>query len=176
MNHVLNVTKDGDSMTCLSPISSVPSSSLCSFQHPSTTEASLIVFLTLQWICSCMSQNPSMAELGSDVWRPPCPQLKHSHLELVAQGCVQMTFECLQEWRPHNFSEKPMLVLRHPFSEKNDSLCSKGPSCFSVGVHCLLCCHWVPLERAWPCSLCTFPSGFCAHWQNSPYTWVTCIL
>lgn len=35
---------------------------------------------------------------GHQVQPPPPPQLKQDHLELWAQGCVQLAFECLQKW------------------------------------------------------------------------------
>lgn len=40
---------------------------LTMISQPSTTYASLIIFLILHWIFSCMSQNHSMAEVGSNL-------------------------------------------------------------------------------------------------------------
>ena len=55
-------------------------------------------------------QNHRMAEVGRDLWRwfSPTPLcLKQGHLEQVAQNCVLLGFEHLQEWRIHNLSEQP---------------------------------------------------------------------
>lgn len=35
------------------------------------------------------------------------PLLKQTYLEPAVQNCVQMTFEHLQGWRPHNLSGQP---------------------------------------------------------------------
>lgn len=61
-----------------------------------------------------------MAEIGSDVWRPPCPLLKQSHLELVSQACVlgKMTLEYLQEWKTPQPLWEAEAYVGPPLSEK----------------------------------------------------------
>lgn len=51
-----------------------------------------------------------------DIWSSPL--LKQGHLELVAQGNVQMSFEALQGWRPRG---PPAPVLHHPHSKSTST-------------------------------------------------------
>lgn len=46
------------------------------------------------------------------------PLLKQGHLELIAQDCIQMTLEYLQEWRLCSLPGQPVPVLGHPLNNK----------------------------------------------------------
>lgn len=62
-----------------------------------------------------------MIEVGRNTWRlsGPTPQLKQGHIDSVAQGDT----EYLQEWRFHNQSGWPVLVLGHSHNEKCFLVC-----------------------------------------------------
>ena len=61
--------------------------------------------------------------------------LKQGHLELIAQDYVQTAFEYLEEWRYHNLSGHPVLVVSHPHSEKKIPYVQRDPPVFP----------WVPI-------------------------------
>jgi len=50
--------------------------------------------------------------------------LKQGHLEVVAQGHVQVAFEDLQGWRCHNFSGQKMHCVS--IKTRKLSICQKG--------------------------------------------------
>jgi len=66
------------------------------------------------------SQNHRMLEVGRDLCgsSSPTPVPKQGHLEQAAQDLVQAGLEYLQRRRIHSLSGQPVLVLRHPQSEK----------------------------------------------------------
>lgn len=58
----------------------------------------------------------------------PAPLLKQGHLELVAQGCVQVASECPWGWRLCSLSGQPVPELGHPHNKSfhgdhEESLC-----------------------------------------------------
>ena len=94
----------------------------------------------------------------------PTPLLKEGHLKLIAQDHVQMAFEHLQGVRLHNLSGQPVPVLCDPHSKKVFPHVQREPPVFQFVPHCLWCCHWAPLKRAWFLPLCTPPSCIYIHW------------
>jgi len=56
-----------------------------------------------------------MVGVGKYLWRSsgPASILKLCHLELVAQDCVQVVFEYLQEERFHNLLGQPVPMFDH---------------------------------------------------------------
>lgn len=45
----------------------------------------------------------------------------------------------------------------------NVSWYSEVTYCVPVWIHCLLCCQWATVKRAWLCCLCTLPSSSWPH-------------
>jgi len=58
------------------------------------------------------------------------PLLKQGHLDPIAQNCVQMASEYVQEWRLHSFSGQPVPVLSHPHGEKMFPEIQRDPPVF----------------------------------------------
>ena len=85
-----------------------------------------------------ISQNHRTAQVGRGLLRSrglPL-QLKHGHLELVAQVCIQLGFAYLQGWRLHNLSGQPVPVLGHPHSKRVFPDVQREPpvfQCVSIG-------------------------------------------
>lgn len=52
------------------------------------------------------------AEVGRDLCRlpSPCPCSEQGCTQQVAQGCAQLSFECVQGWRLHNLYGQPVPV------------------------------------------------------------------
>lgn len=72
-------------------------------------------------------------------------------------------------WRHHHLLGQPVPIFSHLHSEKRFPDIQRT-SCVSVCGHCLCSCCWAPLRRAWPCPLCTLPSGIWAHQWNHSWT------
>lgn len=89
--------------------------------------------------------NHKMAAAKKNLWSPT-PLLNQGYPELVAQSCIQMALEDLQEGWLHKISGQPVTVLGQ-CQCKNISWCSDRNSCLVYAL-CLLSCHWQPLERA----------------------------
>lgn len=71
-------------------------------------------------ICSILSQNHTIVEVGKDLWRLSCSALllKQGHLDLVAHDHVQSDFEGPQGGILHNFFGQPVPGLSHPHGKQ----------------------------------------------------------
>lgn len=114
----------------------------------SFTEISSIICVPL--FLDCLSQNYSMVEVGSGLWKSSGLNslLKQGHLQLIAQDHIQTEFEYLQKWRMHKLSGHPMLVVDHPHSIKGFSAGADIISSVSVCVHFLSFFHWDSFYRS----------------------------
>lgn len=66
------------------------------------------------------------------------PLLKQCHLEQVAQGSVQLSFEYLHRWRLHNLPGQPVSAFNHSHNRKLFSYVQVGFPFFQF-VHFALC-------------------------------------
>lgn len=97
-----------------------------------------------------------MVESGRDLWRasgstlparagPPGDGCQGPHLD---------SFWVSPSRGTPIFSERPVPVLIHPHTGRTVLWCSDRASCVSCYAHCLLSCHWPPLETGCLCPLC----------------------
>lgn len=68
-----------------------------------------------------------MAEVRRVIWSNLL--LEKSHVEHIAQDCIHMAFEYLQQWRLHSFPWQPVPVLCHPQSKNMFLDVQKEPLC-----------------------------------------------
>lgn len=110
------------------------------------------------------TQHHSTAELGRHLWRLPSliPGSELGHLQNVAQGHAQSSFEQPQKETLLPLWAGNLFWCLTPLTLKNVFLCSDGISCGLICAHYLLPCQWAQLKRVCLLLLHSLPShAFC---------------